>query len=162
MQLSEWMPAIFLVWSIGLIFVLFRGSIPGVWRLAALLLFLFYCGVYYQELLAVAGRFRADYGRELPKLLVALVQLAPIFLILFWPIALWMAFFAPGERFGGALVRNLSLVTLFYWLFWLGSWKLGYTLEDGLRKILPERVELPELPDPPVDPANAGSRQGAR
>ncbi len=135
-----------LVWGIGLLLVLFRRGAGIPWKLAALLLFVFYV-VWFRELILQGKEdFQLQFGTSILLLLSTLWQEIGRTLMLLWPVLLFMIFFLASDRSASYLLRLFVILTLFYWLFYFLFLSLP---EDWYRpyvEMLPQRLEMPALP----------------
>lgn len=157
MELDHIILPLFALWLIGLGLLLFRRTIPLIWKISAVLVFVFYAIYFSHELFDVAlTRYLADWGSELPRFLGAAVALIPLLLVLLWPFALIAIHRNRTAEEALVFLRNLVLFTLFFWCFWFLAyflgWKLDAGLGDALLKALPEKIEVPEtLLNPPTE-----------
>ena len=161
MQMTDWILPLFVVWALGLLYVLFRRSIPVYWKISAVLVFVFYGAWYSPVLTGPAFQLWRDAPlRQAPLLLAALIQVLPLLLLIFWPVLLFVAARERTAENAVRLLRTLTLMTLFYWVFWLGAYATGQDmspkgLQETLQGLVPEDLEmnLPDLPQPPAGPA---------
>ncbi len=157
MELDHIILPLFLLWLVGLVLLLFRRTIPLAWKISAVLVFVFY-GIYFSRELfdAALPRYIEDWGTELPRFLSAVVTLFPLLLVLFWPFALIAIHRNRTAEEALVFLRNLVLVTLFFWCFWFLAYFLGWDMSAGvgeaLQNALPEKLEIPEwLQNPPTE-----------
>ena len=158
MQTGDFLIPLLLAWVPGLLFVLFRRSIPLVWKLSAVLVFVFYLVWYAPEWSGPALQAWLDQPyQQLPGLFTSILFLIPALLIFAWPLVLWSARQAQHSETAVRQLRTLTIVTLFYWIFWLGAGALGQDLSAaGWQRSFHEwlaalaEVPVPELPKPPV------------
>ncbi|MCR9144928.1 MAG: hypothetical protein NXI24_22010 [bacterium] len=165
MEMTHWIAPLFIVWTLALLTVLLRRSIALVWRISALLVLIFYGAWYAPELFGPGLMSWIDQPLQQGALfLVALIQITPLVLLFAWP---WILFQASRERTAeaaGKHLATLTVLTLFYWIFWLGAYARGVDLSPGgleseMRALLElpaavkselETLDLPDLPQPPA------------
>ncbi|MEQ9363460.1 MAG: hypothetical protein RIF32_04415 [Leptospirales bacterium] len=165
MEMTHWIAPLFVLWTLALLLVLLRRSIPLVWRLSSLLVLIFYGAWYAPELMGpVVGEWIDQPVQRAALFLVALIQIFPLILIFAWPLMLFQASRERTAEAAGKHLRTLTIVTLFFWLFWLGAYARGADLrsrglEVEIRKLLElpasvgrgiQELDLPALPQPPA------------
>ena len=149
MELSHIILPLFLVWTIGMLLLLIRRRFAPVWKISIFFVWLFYLLWFWNELFVVAlARYIEDYASELPRMLGGVVAFIPVILLVLWPIVVWMAYRSRDLNASVVLLRNMTLFTLFFWMFWLLAHVLSFPLaEQGLgqavRQVLPEKIEIP-------------------
>ncbi len=153
MIFEQLMPVLLCIWALGAVALLLRKEISWSWRISALLLLGFYAIWFRTELQAAYAALGADWSTQAWRFVDGIFRLLPVLLLLLWPLAVWMALFSRSPGFAHNLLRNLSLITLFYWLFWLLAYWNGMDPAQGIRALLPESLPLPALPAPPPSPS---------
>lgn len=133
-------------WCLSLLFVLFRRRLGFIWKIAALLLFVFYV-VWFREpifiglanfqnqfastFLAVIKEIWVDFGRSL---------------ILLTPVLLFLVFFKVSDKGAATLLRFIVVLSLFYWLFFFLFQSLPPNWANPIESKLPKKLELPKMP----------------
>ena len=118
MELNVVFFPVFALWGLALLLLLFRRGLEALWKLCALLIFTFYVIWFRADIAASLGQLAA-FSKTFPLFLARLGDLIALCLILFWPVALFGAFFSPVPEAARSVVKRLVLVTVFFWLFWL-------------------------------------------
>ncbi|MBX7057252.1 MAG: hypothetical protein K1X75_04255 [Leptospirales bacterium] len=149
MSLTQLVAPLLLLWALGVLFLLIRSEVPWLWRISGLLIFSFYALFFRTELAHAFGALQSNWSEQLWSYLATAWAFLPLFLLLFWPIAVWIAAAARSPGLAHSLLRNLAVLTLFYWLFWMLAAATGFDFSADLRRILPENLPLPALPQPP-------------
>ena len=132
MELKSLFFPLFALWIPGLILILFRRNLEFFWKLAALLIFLFY-GIWFQDNIQVSFHLYAEsFTKIFPILFQELGDILALVLFLVWPPLLLAAFFTKSLETTRGLLRTLVLFTLFYWVFWFLNFFTPPFLEDAL------------------------------
>lgn len=167
MEMTHWIGPLFVLWALACGLVLLRRSIPGVWRLSSLLVLIFYGAWYSPELLGpIATEWTQRPFQQVVLFLVALIRIVPLLLIFAWPLILFQASRERTAEAAGHHLRTLTVLTLFYWVFWLGAYVSGVDLSaPGLQSALENLLQIPggaemkfsdfqfpDLPEPPAGP----------
>ncbi len=141
---------VFFLWGLAMLLVLFRGGIDWIWKICSVLIFGFYCLWFREELTHSWHDYSEKFGSSLIDLVSGAGPVIAFTLFLFWPIALFIAFFSASKTVGRAFVRTMVLITLFYWIFWFFHAYVQHIPVEYLRSWLPEKIQIPSLPAPPV------------
>ena len=162
--MTHWIAPLFALWALALVLVLVRRSIPLVWRLSALFVFVFYAAWYAPELFGpIASEWLERPVAQAALFLVALIRILPVMLLFAWPALLFLASRERTAEAAGRHLRTLTVLTLFYWVFWLSAYARGVDLSAGglereMHELLKlpaavereiQELDLPELPEPP-------------
>lgn len=150
MELSILIAPLFFFWGLGILFLLFRGGVSWIWKICAVLIFLFYFFWFQNDFFASWASYRDRFADSFLVFLSSLPDLTALFLFLFWPPALFITFFTASNSVAKGFLRTFILITLFYWLFWFFHNTVQHIPLEKLRPYLPERIEMPHVPQPPV------------
>ena len=136
------------LWCLGTVLVLFRRELSMVWKISAVLVFGLYALWYYPDWSAAYQRLIGAPEIEILVVLTAILDILPVVLLIVWPFVIFHVFQStPGQAQN--TLRNMILLTLFYWVLWFVCYSAGFTPSDALRHYLPESLELPAIPEPP-------------
>lgn len=149
MDLQAILVPLFFLWFAALALFCFRRDIAWIWKGSALVIFLFYLLFLGEELLKGWERYSLHFIMEFPRFLSSFMRLLPLLLLLFWPIFLLIAYNSNSIRRSEKILRNLVLLTLFYWLFWISTNYFyfpprGWSTQQFIKKI--SKFKLPEPP----------------
>lgn len=146
MDLRSILLPLFILWSFGSLLLLFRRRVEAIWRISAFLIFLFYLLWFRADLVASYLAYMGAFNHTVVSLLHFSHQAIGFSLLLFWPLALYVAFIAGSRGLSSGLMRFLVLVTLFYWIFSLALQVTNFDPMAPLERWLPEKVHLPAVP----------------
>ena len=149
MDLQAVLVPLFLLWFAALCLLCFRREIASIWKGAALIIFLFYLLFLGQELLSAWDRYSKQFAMEFPRFLTNFMKLLPFLLLLFWPIFLLIAYNSNSIRRSEKILRNLVLLTLFYWLFWISTNYFYFPPRGWSSYQLIQKIRNFKLPEPP-------------
>ncbi|MCB1326912.1 MAG: hypothetical protein H7A21_03375 [Spirochaetales bacterium] len=149
MEIGSLLLPLFLLWALGTLLLLLRKEMAWAWKISALLVFAFYCGWMFPALKQSYEAMGPDPLQEVIALLKALIAVLPVVLLVVWPVMALVAYFTAISQQAERIVRNLVLVTLFYWVFWFVCLGLGLSTTEAVDHLLPNDLHLPELPAPP-------------
>ncbi len=133
----------FLLWFFLLLMLLLRRNFSLVWKLSASLILLFYLLWYFQNLNAAYLRYRQDFFIELFSFFKTLFHFLPVVLLLAWPLTLFITYKHPLPKNSEHILRNITLLTLFFWLFWIVSFYVDLRLESWVKGLLFKKFSLP-------------------
>lgn len=140
---------LYICWFLGFVLLLLKKGFPAIWKLTTFILLAFYTLLYFPVLFKYYQLFvTGNHSNTGLNFLTVLIQYLPVFIFLLWPMTLFSCFFLQQKNAVNR-VRALTLLTLFYWLFWLmGAW-LDLNWEEEIRKVGKD-IKIPSLPVPPV------------
>jgi len=143
---------LFALWGLALFLILFRRGLELIWKLASVLLFCFYAMWFRSEIAASWALYRDNFSGTFPVFLAVLGNITSLALLLMWPVALLIAFFARSPDFSRGVTRALVLLTVFIWLFWLLDFFTPPFMKDAL-EFLGEKIGqlLKTLASPPAE-----------
>ena len=121
MNLQAILPLLFLLWLLAILLTLLRGDISWVWKIAVLLIFLFYLSWFWPETKQEAYKYSSNFTTALILLQHNLLKLLPFLLLLLWPVVLIQSYKSRSTIRSENILRNIVLLTLFYWLFWIAT-----------------------------------------
>lgn len=127
-------------WGIALILYFIRSEQELIWKVSVILIFFFYF-LWFKDDFFLAMRNLLDHTNVyLPGMIKVTGQLLGLGLLILWPLILFFSFFSASPALSRDMVRMITVITLFYWLFWFLFYFTGNPFEDSLNKILPPRL----------------------
>ena len=140
----------FLAWALLLLLLLFRSECKWIWKTAVVCVFLFYALWFWPELQQTSRRYAQRFDLELLHFLRNIGRLLPFILLILWPIALYKAYVTASAAKVERILRNMLLLTLIYWLWWISDdylrlWPRAWSLDILLQKLINFK-----LPSPPI------------
>lgn len=142
---------LFGLWTLGILLVLFRRGLGAAYKISALLIYVFYGLWFLEPTLASLSLYLSSLNTVLPELFGLFKNLAGLGLLFLWPLALFAVFQMGGTDRAAGLLRTMVLLTLFFWLFWLLNYFLAPWPEELLRSLLPDQLQMPDIPPPPTE-----------
>ena len=113
----EWVLGLAVVCSVPLsIFVLFRRGMPGLWKLAASAVTVFYVLWFRDDLALVLATKQLPLRDTLPLLGHTLLRLTGLLLAILWPITLAAGVFARARDQAAKKVQRLIIFTALFWM----------------------------------------------
>lgn len=149
MDLQALLLPLFLLWFAALGLLCFRGEIAWIWKGAGLFIFLFYTLFFGEELLKSWDRYTMQFLMEFPRFLTNFMKLLPFLLLLFWPVFLLIAYNSNSIRRSERIIRNMVLLTLFYWLFWISTNYFYFPPRGWSSQQIIQKIRNFRLPEPP-------------
>ncbi len=137
-----WLLALCLFWS--------RPDLSLVWKVAVGLIFFFYTIVFSNELLKTWNLYTQNFLKNFPKIFEDIISVLPVLLLLFWPFVLIVAYNNTSTRRTENLVRLLVLVTLFYWVYWMGAKYFDLSKDKIVKNPIVKIITGFHLPPPPL------------
>ncbi|PJZ49785.1 hypothetical protein [Leptospira saintgironsiae] len=110
---------IFLIWFVGLTFVLIRNDIEIIWKIATFFIFVFYFFQFFPELKEAYERLSKSYPSEILSWLYGIPRAIYFFLLFLWPIAVVRMYYSASPVLANMTARTLVAATLAYWIFFL-------------------------------------------
>lgn len=105
-----------LIWAISAVLLLFRPRISLVWKVAALLLLLFYIWFFKEEIYKAIVLLKTDWFTSLVTFLKEFLFLLFYLLFIFWPLALVVVFYHSDDIGAERLLRFMVILTLVVWV----------------------------------------------
>lgn len=128
----------FLLWAIAMVFWLFRKGVEPLWKLASLLVFVFYVYYRWEPLLRAWQRLRQDYVVFMVDTFYYLGKAVFHLLPLIWTLVMVIVFYLIDEAKAEKLVKVFFFLTLIVWLFWGVNYFWGDFLGPWLRQEIPK------------------------
>ena len=142
---------VLIIWTIGWLLMVFRKDIDLVWKFCVLFILIFYLILNSSVLLNYFHEFEKG-TIQVHNIIIIVFESAlawlPVFILLLWPITLFSSVFLLPKQ-AQSRIMLLTLVSLFYWIFWfLNSW-LDLNMDQLIVKWLQD-WKIPSLPQPPI------------
>lgn len=140
-----------MIWLFCLILALFRRGIGFTWKAAAVLVFVFHILFMNAVLIRSVELYMNQFNHAIVQSAIHLFRGLGTILLLLWPVALFISFRTAADRNAKNILTWFVLLSVFYWLFnLLFEYMPPFTAAD-VESILPQTLEIPEIPDPPVN-----------
>ncbi|MDA3899470.1 MAG: hypothetical protein PF637_03010 [Spirochaetes bacterium] len=129
-------PFFTIIWGISVAFLIFRPRIPIIWKMAAILLFLFYISVFRSDIEAFFVLARDNWYQTLILFFKETLYLLFYMMFIFWPLSLIIIFYKYDDF---AAERLLKFMVFFTIAFWIGIAIYSYN-KKGIDDILYNKV----------------------
>ncbi|MBI3395991.1 MAG: hypothetical protein HY042_09160 [Spirochaetia bacterium] len=140
---------LFIVWFLGVFVIIFRRGIEAMWKISAVLIFVFYMIWFRDALILDWERYRDHFSGSVVLLAAWTGELTGFALLLFWPVVSMTAAYTLAGGASKSMLRTFVLLTLFYWMFWFLN-RFVYPLPVAeWAGHLPDKIQW-ELPKPPT------------
>lgn len=108
---------IFIVlWGIAVAFLVFRPRVSFVWKIAAIMLYLFYIWFFREEIVTGYTSFVGAWYETLVLFLKEIVFLMFYLLFVFWPVTLVIIFYKADDIGAEFLLKFMVVFTLVVWI----------------------------------------------
>lgn len=151
MELNSVVLPLFIIWLIALILMLFRRGIGVTWKIASIFTFIFYILFLNQTLLESYDYYRNHFNQAIVQSAIHFFKGSGTVLLLLWPVALFYAFRTAADKNAKNVLTWFVLLSVFYWLFFLLFTYLPPFSASDVEAILPDRLSIPDIPDPPIN-----------
>lgn len=112
--------AIFIfLWGIAAVFLLFRPKIEFFWKLAAILIFLFYIWFFYDEIAKGLSAVKADWYVQAVTFLKELLVLLFLSLFALWPVFLFVIFYKSDDIAAENILKFMCVFTVVVWIIFV-------------------------------------------
>lgn len=108
---------IFGLWGAGALFLLFRRDVEWVWKISTVLLLAFYVIWFQKEIGHSWAIYQKGLFKTVPLLLETTGNITALTLLVLWPLGVLVAVFSRSHLTGRSVLKFLTLLTLFYWIF---------------------------------------------
>jgi hypothetical protein len=129
------------LWALGLLLLMFRPRVEILWKIMAVLLFLFYIWFNFDDLQNGYNQILKDWYPFTINFLKELLVLTFTNLFFIWPIALVIIFYKADDLGAERLLKFMILITLVLWVVFIiytfYSKGIDTFLLEKLKKMIP-------------------------
>ncbi len=148
MDLDAFLLPLFAFWGLITLLIYSRSDVAFFWKISISLILFFYILLFWSELAKSWGRYSADFSRELVFFLQNVLNFSSTFILLAWPMVLWIAYSGHRTHSLEKALQIMVIITLFHWLFWFANQYLHifpktWSIQGIMKKI--EKSKLPKL-----------------
>jgi hypothetical protein len=104
------------LWGLATAFLIFRPRVSFLWKIAAIMLFLFYIWVFREEILNGYNALVNDWYGSIVIFAKEMLALVFYLMFIFWPLSLIIIFYKADDIGAENLLKFMVVFTLMLWI----------------------------------------------